>query len=269
MTPQLLSVELRAADPGEDFPFSVPSIRSLNQLSLDAPVTLLVGENGSGKSTFLEGLAIATKLPTVGSVPAMRDNTLTAQRRLARGLRLSWRDRSHRGFFLRAEDFFGFSKTLAQMKVDFEREKDAMADKFKDHSPMAQTLAQGPALRSLGEMKERYGENPDARSHGEGFLHLFQSRLVPRGLYLLDEPEAALSPQSQLAFLSMLKASIDDGSQFVIATHSPILMAVPDAVILSFDSVPVRSVAFEELEHVSLLRDYLASPERFLRHLWR
>jgi predicted ATPase len=133
---------------------------------------------------------------------------------------------------------------------------------------MAQTLAQGPALRSLGEMEQGYGKDPDARSHGEGFLHLFQSRLVPRGLYLLDEPEAALSPQSQLAFLSMLKASIDEGSQFVIATHSPILMAVPDAVILSFDTEPVGPVAFEDLEHVSLLRDFLANPEGFLRHLW-
>jgi predicted ATPase len=125
-----------------------------------------------------------------------------------------------------------------------------------------------PAIRSLGEMEQRYGKDPDARSHGEGFLHLFQSRLVPRGLYLLDEPEAALSPQSQLAFLSMLKASIDEGSQFVIATHSPILMAVPDAVILSFDTEPVGPVAFEDLEHVSLLRDFLANPEGFLRHLW-
>lgn len=268
MTAQLTSVELRAADPGETFPFSVPSIRSLESLAFDAPVTLLVGENGSGKSTFLEGLAIATRLPTVGSVAANRDETLSAQRRLARGLRLTWRDRSHRGFFLRAEDFFGFYKKLQQMKVDFEHEVEEMAEKFKDHSQLAQTLAQGPARRSLGEMKQRYGDNPDARSHGESFLHLFQSRLVPRGLYLMDEPEAALSPQSQLAFLSMLKDSIDDGSQFVIATHSPILMAIPDAVILSFDTVPVAPVAFEDLDHVTLLRDFLASPEQFLQHLW-
>lgn len=181
MTPQLVSVELRAADPGETFPFSVPSIRSLERLTLDAPVTLLVGENGSGKSTFLEGLAIATKLPTVGSVSADQDRTLAAQRRLARGLRLSWRDRSHRGVFLRAEDFFGFSKKLQEMKVEFEREVHDMAEKFKTHSLLARQLAQGPAKRSLGEIKQRYGDDPDARSHGESFLHLFQSRLVPRG----------------------------------------------------------------------------------------
>ncbi len=143
-----------------------------------------------------------------------------------------------------------------------------MGEKFRDHSLMARTLAQGPARRSLAEMEARYGTDLNAQSHGESFLALFQSRLVPGGLYLLDEPEAALSPQSQLAFVSMLKASIDEGSQFLIATHSPILMAIPDAGILSFDRNPVAPVSFEELEHVSLLRDFLAEPERFLRHLW-
>jgi predicted ATPase len=109
-------------------------------------------------------------------------------------------------------------------------------------------------------MEVRYGEDLDANSHGESFLKLFQSRLVPGGLYLLDEPEAALSPQSQLAFLAMIKDSMDDGSQFLIAT--------PGATIFSFDQCPVGEVEFEDLEHVNLMRDFLARPERFLRHLW-
>ena len=117
-------------------------------------------------------------------------------------------------------------------------------------------------------MEVRYGEYLDANSHGESVLKLFQSRLVPGGLYLLDEPEAALSPQSQLAFLAMIKDSVDDGSQFLIATHSPILMAIPGATIFSFDQCPVGEVEFEDLEHVNLMRDFLARPERFLRHLW-
>ena len=117
-------------------------------------------------------------------------------------------------------------------------------------------------------MEVHYGVDLDVNSHGESFLKLFQSRVVPGGLYLLDEPEAALSPQSQLAFLAMIKDSVDDGSQFLIATHSPILMAIPGATIFSFDQCPVGEVEFEDLEHVNLMRDFLARPERFLRHLW-
>jgi predicted ATPase len=113
----------------------------------------------------------------------------------------------------------------------------------------------------------RYGEDADARSHGESFLNLFQSRFVPGGLYLLDEPEAPLSPQRQLALLSMLKEMTAQDSQFVIATHSPILMALPGADILSFDHAPPRRLPYEKVEHVSLTRDFLNNPEAFLRHL--
>ena len=116
-------------------------------------------------------------------------------------------------------------------------------------------------------MEVRYGVDLDANSHGQSFLKLFQSRFVPGGLYLLDEPEAPLSPQSQLAFLAMLKDMVAQESQFIIATHSPIILAFPEATIYSFDAIPVRCVAYESLEHVSLTRDFLASPERFLRHL--
>jgi predicted ATPase len=132
----------------------------------------------------------------------------------------------------------------------------------------AKTLARGPAAGSIRAMEDRYGEDVDARSHGESFLQLFRSRLAPQGLYLLDEPEAALSPQSQLGFIAMLKDAVDSGSQFLIATHSPILMAVPNARILSFDRDPPGYVPYERLEHVILMRDFLQHPERFLRHIW-
>ncbi len=117
-------------------------------------------------------------------------------------------------------------------------------------------------------MEQRYGRDPDARSHGEAFLNLFQQRLSPGGLFLLDEPEAALSPQSQLGFLAMIRAALNTGAQFVIATHSPILMATPGARSLSFDDPPVRPIAFEEVESVALVRDFLQAPERYLRMIW-
>ncbi|HAZ44940.1 MAG TPA: hypothetical protein DCZ55_10825, partial [Cyanobacteria bacterium UBA11371] len=109
--------------------------------------------------------------------------------------------------------------------------------------------------------------NLDANSHGESFLKLFQSRFVPGGLYLLDEPEAPLSPLRQLAFLSMLKDMVNQDSQFIIATHSPILMAFPQASILSFDSYPVKEVPYDQLEQVTLTKAFLNNPESYLRHL--
>ena len=257
-------------EPGRDggFPFDIPALQGLEALELTTSVTFLVGENGSGKSTFLEALAAATGLPTVGSQSANRDPTLGPQRRLGKAMRLSWRKKIHCGFFLRAEDFFGFAKRLAEMRKEFQDDLVRIDEEFKDHSELARMLARGPASGSIAAMEQRYGEDLDANSHGEGFLKLFQARFVPGGLYLLDEPEAALSPQSQLAFMAMIKDMMEQDSQFLIATHSPILMATPQATIYSFDERPVRAVAYEELEAVNLTRDFLNSPERFLRHLW-
>lgn len=251
-----------------DFPFSVPTIASLERLELDTAVTLLVGDNGSGKSTFIESLAIATEVPAVGSARPAADRTLDPQKRLARCLSLTWRGRTHRGFFLRAEDFFGFQKRLAEQRVEHERELARIDAEFADASEYARGLAKGPHRASIGAIASRYGEDPDARSHGEAFLDLFAQRLAPGGLYLLDEPEAALSPQSQLGFLAMIRDAVASGCQFVIATHSPILMAIPGARILSFDEPPIRSIDFEDVESVTLVRDFLAAPDRYLRLIW-
>jgi len=124
-----------------------------------------------------------------------------------------------------------------------------------------------PMAVSLADMERRYGVDLDANSHGQSFLRLFQSRFVGGGLYLLDEPEAPLSPQSQLAFMAMMLDMVARDGQFIIATHSPILLAFPGARIYSFDSAPVREVEYASLEHVALTREFLNAPERFLRHL--
>ena len=116
-------------------------------------------------------------------------------------------------------------------------------------------------------MERRYGDGLDSQSHGESFLALFQSRFVPGGLYLLDEPEAPLSPLHQLSLLAAIKAMVEQDAQFVIATHSPIVMAYPGATILNFDTTPVSPVGYDDLEHVNLMRDFLNGPEAFLRHL--
>lgn len=252
---------------GEDgFPFNVPAIRTLQSVAFESPVTFLVGENGSGKSTFLEAVAIATGLPAVAQAAPRDDETLSAQRRLAAALTLAWSHRTHRGFFLRAEDFFGFARYLSSERDRFRRQLAELDEEYRDRSPHARGLAKGPIHASLADAERRYGDL-DARSHGQAFFRVFQNRFVPGGLYLLDEPETPLSPQSQLGLISMLKEMAGRESQFIVATHSPLLLAMPGATILDFDQVPIGSTAWGELEHVRLTREFLQDPERFLRRL--
>ncbi len=269
VTLHLRSISVKGWDEqfGTHFPFSLPIFRSLQEINLESPVTFLVGENGSGKSTFLEALACAIGSTTVGAESVKTDKTLADARQLAKHFRLSWGKRTHRGFFLRAEDFFGYVKQLAKTKQDLESDLAAVDEEYQGRSKLAISLARSPYLRELHDLQEKYGSGLDSCSHGESFMTLFQSRFVPDGLYLLDEPEAPLSPVRQLAFISELKRMVEEKSQFIIATHSPIIMAFPGATILSFDAGEVKRVAYEELEHVTLMRSFLNNPEGFLRRL--
>jgi predicted ATPase len=140
---------------GEGFPFSVPAIRSLGELSLDAPVTFFVGENGSGKSTLLEGVALSANLPTVGSTESARDETLAAQRTLAKALKLTWNRRATRGFFLRAEDFFGYARQLSRLRAELLSRAAEIETEYADRSDYAKSLALGPALGSVADMDRR------------------------------------------------------------------------------------------------------------------
>ena len=128
-------------------------------------------------------------------------------------------------------------------------------------------LATGSMRGNLNAVTRRYGENPDGMSHGESFLHLFSSRLSPNGIYLLDEPEAALSPMRQLAFLDLLLQGVQKGSQFIIATHSPIILSYPEAQIFQFDGGRLKETVYQDLEHVRFTKDFLQNPKAFLHHI--
>ena len=251
----------------ELFPFSLPILQNFERIEFAAPVTFFVGENGSGKSTLLEALACAIGSITVGSFSADRDNTLRHAQQLAEYFSLQWHIRTKKGFFLRAEDFFGYVKKLKQMRVEMEQELENVDKTYQGRSKFAIKQAQTPYLSQLGDMERRYGDGLENQSHGESFLALFQSRFIPDGVYLLDEPEVPLSPLRQLVLLSMLKNMVAENAQFIIATHSPILLAFPGADIYSFDEFPLRKVAYDDLEHVKLTKDFLNNPNSFLRHL--
>jgi predicted ATPase len=227
---------------------------------LTTDVTFFVGENGSGKSTLLEGIAVAAELPAMGATrDAALDPTLASAEKLGAALRLTWSPRSRQGFFLRAEDFFGRVKGLAREDARIFREKrEALGDVPVD----APRIVGGshPDELAVAPFLNKY----DSRSHGESFMDLFTQRVRPRGLYLLDEPEAPLSPKRQIVFLDVLIRAAKAGAQFVIATHSPILLACPGARILTFDRVPITGVMYEDLEHVTVTRDFLNDPKRFI-----
>jgi predicted ATPase len=250
-----------------EFPFNIPVVRSLTRQELTAEVTFLVGENGSGKSTLLEAIACAAGLNTIGSVSTETDHTLADIRSLARNLKLAWSKKTHRGFFMRSEDFFGYVKRMNAVRQDLQRELKIVDEDYKDRSPAARGYARMAYVRELHAIQKDYGDDLDASSHGESYFRLFKARFVPGGLYLLDEPEAPLSPMRQLAFLTMLKRMVGQDAQFIIATHSPIIMAFPGAVILSFDDGVIQETRYEDLEHVIITKSFLNNPEQFLKHL--
>jgi predicted ATPase len=252
----------------DEFPFNVPVIRAFSELELTSEVTFLVGENGSGKSTLLEALACAVGLPVVGSESVGADSSLTHARRLAKHMRLSWNRRTHNGFFMRAEDFFGFARKMEAMRRELEDDLARVERETKGRSGLTRGLAKMPYASQLHGIKLRYGDGLDTRSHGEAFLSLFQSRFVPNGLYLLDEPEAPLSPVRQLSFLSLLKVMVaEQNAQFIIATHSPIIMAFPNATIYNFDGEGIKPLPYDQVEHVVVTKEFLANPEAFLHRL--
>lgn len=220
------------------YPFALPAVRHLDTLDLHPKVTFFVGENGSGKSTLLEAIAVAVGFNAEGGTKNFRFNTRASHSELNRFLRVARGvKKPGDGFFLRAESFFNVATEIE--RLDSEGSGPRVIDSYGG--------------RSLHE-----------QSHGESFMALMMNRFGGRGLYLLDEPEAALSPQRQLAVLSRMHDLVQEESQFIVATHSPILMAYPDAAIFSFSQDGITKVDYYDTEHYLVMHDFLANPKRML-----
>ncbi len=263
----LSGIERRApAEPADRFPWSLPLLRELDTLELRAPVTFFVGENGSGKSSLLEGLAAGMGVVAVGSRDLERDDSLHGAREFARAFRFVRRRHPRVKLFLRAEDVFGFTRRIGREIAGLRELEEEFRDRLPDGS-IGQIRATGLMAGQRRALAARYGAEPQARSHGETFLGILQSRLAPNGLYFLDEPETPLSPSRVLSLLALLKDRVAQDCQFVVATHSPLLLALPGAEILLFEHERIQPAAYDDLEHVRLTRDFLANPQRFLRHL--
>ena len=219
----------------------IPAIAGLGLLELHAPVTFLVGENGSGKSTLLEAVALALGFNPEGGSKNFSFSTRDTHSGLHGCLTLHRGPyRPKDGFFLRAESFYNVSTEV---------------DRLADYQP------EDGLYQSYG------GKSLHHQSHGESFLNLVHSRFHGQGIYLLDEPEAALSPARQLTLLCELHRLVEAGSQLLIATHSPILMAYPQGEILLLGEGPIHPVGYRETEHYQITKQFLDNPERMLKIL--
>lgn len=213
----------------------------MEELSFTKPVTFLIGENGTGKSTLLEAIAVASGFNAEGGTRNFTFSTASTHSDLYRHLTISKRAHPKDGFFLRAESFYNVASNIDEMDA-------------------APSLG-GHVIDSYG------GVSLHKQSHGESFLSLVQNRFGGNGLYLLDEPEAALSPTKLLTLLVEMNELVGKSSQFIIATHSPILMAFPDAEVYELTESGIASVDYRQTEHYQLTRRFLENPELMLHYL--
>jgi predicted ATPase len=237
-----LSIDRAAIGDPSAYPFAIPSLTGLGELELDPHVTFLAGANAAGKSTLIEAIAVAAGLNPEGGSRNFRFETRASHSPLGDAMRLVRGARRPRtDFFMRAEAYFNLASEIEAL------------DREPSFGP--------PLIDSYG------GRSLHEQSHGQSFLALLVERFGPDGLYLLDEPESALSPQGQLAMLRRLYELVAEGCQFVIATHSPILLSFPHARIYELSEAGIASVPYDATETVELYRAFLASPDAFLHHL--
>lgn len=224
----------------EKYPFKLPVFQQTPRVGFDTPVTFFVGENGSGKSTLLEAIATKCNIHIWRTDQPGRVKPNPYEEALHYFISVSWSDGPVPGSFFSAEIFRDFSCNLEHWAVD-----------------------------DPGMLKYFGGASLLTQSHGQSLNAFFRARYKIKGLYLLDEPEAGLSPRSQLDLLKVIRQNSREGhAQFIIATHSPILLACPGARIYSFDEAPLKSIAYHDTEYYRLYRDFMAGPESFLERMF-
>ncbi len=239
--PYIRCIEMRQLEDLDSYLYDLPAVQHLlktGELELSSPVTFFVGENGAGKSTLLEAIAVAHGFNPEGGTVNFNFSTRNSHSNLHRAISLGKRQFPKDGFFLRAESLYNVASNLDDL-----------------------SSAYPPLIDSYG------GISLHTQSHGESFLSIIQNRFGGNGLYILDEPEAALSPSRLLTLMIEIDRLVKDNSQFIIATHSPVLMAFPNAEVLEFSQSGIRKTDYRETEHYRITKGFLENPERMLRYL--
>ncbi|WP_108670352.1 AAA family ATPase [Peribacillus acanthi] len=223
------------------YPFNIPSLKNLEMLTFNPKVTYIIGENGMGKSTLLEAIAVALGFNPEGGTFNFNFSTFDSHSELANYLRVAKGViRPNDGFFLRAESFYNIATNIEEMDQG----------------------GGGPkVIDSFG------GQSLHEQSHGEAFFSTFLHRFRGNGIYILDEPEAALSPLRQMSMLTRIHDLVDENSQFIIATHSPIIMAYPNSTIFELSDDGIQERKLEETHHFRIMKQFFDDPKRTVYHL--
>lgn len=247
------------------FPFNIPAVRFAKDIMLDAPVTVFAGDNGAGKSTLLETIGAAINLPLIDGYNYHPKSGFEAALQLKPFLKIDWIKQTSKGFFFRAEDFSDFINSVEQSRNSIHAHLQDLRGNVDDSviERMSESMNQ-----QLFHMRKKYGDDLQAYSHGEAYLKILYTRIQEKGIYLLDEPEAALSPIKQLSLISfILEVLKKETAQFVIATHSPILMGLPGAKIYEIRETEMLEVGYQDTEHYIVTKNFLSNPEMYLKYL--
>ncbi|KAA1242593.1 AAA family ATPase [Aquimarina sp. RZ0] len=258
----LASIHIKA-DREHPYPYNVPAIKFAKNIDVSNNITFIIGENGSGKSTLLESIAFRLQLPHMDG-RGYDKKCFDAARKLLPYLELNWNIERSVGFFFRAEDFGDYLNSVHRTDVNLHNQMGYLDQEVPDH--VIQQMKDS-ANYQLHKVRKNYGQELDTFSHGEAYMHIMNEMVNQRGIYLLDEPEASLSPSKQLAFIYFLQEHLQNfDSQFIIATHSPMLMAYPEASIYEITDSDMKKTSLEETDHYSITKSFLNNPRAFLRH---
>jgi len=260
-------VKIEKSDATSPYPLSLPLFRNLERLEFTKPVTIIAGENGSGKTTLLEILSLKLNAIRIDGNFAAKSEKIERIKQSEPAFRLEMIGKPKRNFFFQAEDFIRYMDALHQIKHDALTGLRGIEVNYAGRSTYAKSLAAMPYVRTLHEIEQMYAGDIMEKSHGESFIEFFASRITNDGLYLLDEPEAALSAFNQLVILNLFSEAEKKNCQLIVSTHSPILSAYPGACIYEIRNNELVETKFEDMESISFIKAFLNNKDAYLRNL--
>ncbi len=256
---QSFSINTEKTNP---FPYNISAVKFAKQIQLDKHINIFIGDNGCGKSTLLESIALKLNLPLIGGFIGSHPG-FEAARILNPLIDIKWKRETSKGFFFRAEDFSDFINSTENERRKIAGDLSELKGVVDDYIIKQMSDNMNYSLR---RMRKDYGENMQAFSHGEAYLKILQIRIGDKGVYLLDEPEAALSPLKQLSLIFfILEVLKSNNAQFIISTHSPILMGIPGARIYEIREDSMEQVSYKETDHYRITKTFLDNPDYYLR----
>ncbi len=248
------------------YPFNIKALQNTKDLDLSNNITIFVGDNGSGKSTLLKAIAYYNNSINVSSED-INSSYYQEIRQLSDNLKLIYNYKTRSGFFFSGEEFITYINNIKKMKEELRSELKRVEIEYKDKSVFTKNQARSAFAKELYELENSYNGDLKEKSHGEGFIDFFKQRMHKEGIYLLDEPETPLSAINQYQLVVLITDLVKSGSQVIIATHSPIIMALKDACIYQFSDTGINQVNYDDIEHVNFMKHFLNNKENYIDRL--